>query len=135
MRVEFENLEEVIESLKDTVKTDRLRQGLEKACIIVENDAKMRCPVKNAQLRNSITHEVEGDTAYVGTNVEYAPYVECGTGIFAEKGNGRQDRWCYQDAEGKWWSTIGQKPQPFLRPAIENNRKQIAQIVKEAITE
>ena len=30
------------------------------------------------RLRNSISHAVDGDAAYIGTNVEYAPYVELG---------------------------------------------------------
>lgn len=45
-------------------------------------------------LRQSITHKVaeEEDSVYIGSPMEYAPYVEYGTGIFAEKG-GRQSGW------------------------------------------
>lgn len=34
---------------------------------------------RTGRLRNSITHAHDGNTVYVGTNVEYAPYVELGT--------------------------------------------------------
>lgn len=35
--------------------------------------------VDTGRLRNSISHAVADKTVYVGTNVEYAPYVEYGT--------------------------------------------------------
>ena len=35
--------------------------------------------VDTGRLRNSISHEVHGDSVYIGTNVEYAVYVEKGT--------------------------------------------------------
>lgn len=35
--------------------------------------------VRTGRLKNSITHVVSGDAVYIGTNVEYAPYVELGT--------------------------------------------------------
>ena len=56
-----------------------LEKALEKACLIVENSAKKNCPVGDGQLRQSISHTVEGTKGEVGTNVEYAPYVEIGT--------------------------------------------------------
>ena len=108
-----------------------LTQSLNECCLLVENDAKVRCPVDEGNLRRSITHEVDGNTGIVGTNVSYAPYVESGTGLFSSQGNGRQDRWSYQDAQGNWYSTIGQKPQPYLHPALRHNKKQIRQTLKE----
>lgn len=35
--------------------------------------------VDTGNLRNSISHADDGTYAYIGTNVEYAPYVELGT--------------------------------------------------------
>ena len=34
--------------------------------------------VDTGRLRNSISHTVDGEAAYIGTNVEYAPFVELG---------------------------------------------------------
>ena len=34
--------------------------------------------VDTGRLRNSISHTVDDEAAYIGTNVEYAPYVELG---------------------------------------------------------
>ena len=44
-----------------------------------ETYAKQETPVDTGRLRNSISHTVDGEAAYIGTNVEYAPYVELGT--------------------------------------------------------
>jgi HK97 gp10 family phage protein len=66
--------------------------------------------------------------------LEYAPYVEFGTGLFAENGGRTDVPWCYQDDEGNWHTTSGMKPQPYMRPALEENRNEIINILKEAIT-
>lgn len=51
--------------------------------IAVEGHAKGICPVDTGRLRSSIGHELGSDGGSlfvrVGTNVEYAPYVELGT--------------------------------------------------------
>ena len=46
-----------------------------------EGYAKLMCPVDTGRLRNSITNAIdtEENAVYIGTNVEYAPYVELGT--------------------------------------------------------
>ena len=56
-------------------------RGLEAIGLTAEGYAKLACPVDTGRLRNSISHAVdEADGAvYIGTNVEYAPYVEYGT--------------------------------------------------------
>lgn len=38
--------------------------------------AKEECPVDTGRLRSSISHATDDNTAYIGTNVEYAPAVE-----------------------------------------------------------
>lgn len=130
----IENLDKLISKLE---KLDNVNQAMEQACILVENEAKTKCPVDNGLLRNSITHYIEDNpnelVGVVGTNVEYAPYVEFGTGIYSSLGNGRQDRWKYKDAKGEWHSTIGQHPQPYLQPALEENRRKIEKMFKEQI--
>ena len=44
-----------------------------------ETYAKKETPVDTGRLRNSISYTVDGESAYIGTNVEYAPYLELGT--------------------------------------------------------
>lgn len=115
------------------MNNQELQQILAQACLIVENQAKRDAPVDVGTLRNSIKSEVEGTQGVVGTNLEYAPYVEFGTGLFAAHGDGRQTPWSYQDEKGEWHTTIGQHPQPFLGPALEMNRETIVNFIKEKL--
>lgn len=71
-------------------------------------------------------------TVTIGTNLFYALYVELGTGIFAENGDGRKTPWVWKDQNGKYHFTRGMKPQPFLRPAITGHLAEFKEI---AITE
>lgn len=59
----------------------QIKAALEAIGLKVEGYAKLLCPVDTGRLRNSITHVVKADekAVYVGTNVEYAAAVECGT--------------------------------------------------------
>lgn len=115
------NLDKVIEKLLP----EAIVKGLELGSQVVENDAKRNAPVNDGVLRASITHEVdkENGMAVIGSNVEYAPYVHFGTGIYAE--NGRQTPWMYTTADGKTYTTVGQKPNPFLQDAIDSNMDNI----------
>lgn len=84
------------EAIADAI--DRaLVAALEETGLVAEGYAKRACPVDTGRLRNSITHIVDEGTRHViiGTNVEYAPYVELGT--------------------------RRQKPQPFLYPAANDH--------------
>ena len=108
-----------------------IRAGLEYVLQIVEDEAKLRCPYDNGELRRRITHQVQDTVGVVGTNVSYAPYVHEGTGIYAADGQGRKEvPWRYQDEEGQWHSTSGQKPQPFLRDAMDSLQGELLTLLK-----
>ena len=109
-----------------------LLRGLEKIGLKVEDYAKKLCPVDTGNLQNSITHLVDDQepAAIIGTNNEYAAYVELGTGIYAEGGGGRPTPWVYQDAKGNWHMTHGNKPQPFLKPAAADHVGQYRDILE-----
>ena len=87
------------------------------------------CPVDTGLLRDSITHAYSDDSSHkvvllVGTNVEYAPYVELGhrqqPGRFVPKIKKRLVRsW----VPGK----------PYLRPAFENHTTEIERIILDAL--
>lgn len=83
--------------------------ALEKIGLLAENYAAKKCPVDTGNLLGSITHEVDaGDNAvYIGTDVEYAPYVELGTSR--------------------------QEAQPFLRPAASEHGAQYRRVLKKAL--
>ena len=54
------------------------KRGLEAIGLTAEGHAKKETPVDTGRLRNSISHATDNEAAYIGTNVEYAPYVELG---------------------------------------------------------
>ena len=68
-----DNTEEVLSAMEKAIK-----RGLEAIGLTAEGYAKKETPVDTGRLRNSISHAVEDKAAYIGTNVEYAPYVELG---------------------------------------------------------
>ena len=134
MSVEVKGVDELIVKLNNMTDESKIQQQLGLACALVERSAKMKAPKDTGALRRSITSKVDGLTGIVFTPLEYAPYVEYGTGLFAENGNGRKDvPWNYQDDKGEWHSTRGQKPQPFMRPALNENRTEIIRIIKEGL--
>ena len=102
---------ELAEKFKQAGKeiADKIDKALYKAGLLVERSAKQIVPVDTGRLRASISTRVIPGNAEVGTRVEYARFVEFGT----EK----------------------QKAQPYLKPALENNREQIKIILHTVLTD
>ncbi len=93
----------------------------------IQKRAKLLCPTNKdpdadnpGTLKNSITErtEVEGDaaTSYTGTNVDYGPYVELGTGQrgYMSAGDKAPD---IAEYRADWQ---GMPAQPYLYPAIKS---------------
>lgn len=137
MSVEVIGLTRVTAKLDDLGKATGVKKAVEDGCLKVETTAKTKAPKDSGALRRSITSDVKASAdsvqGTVSTPLEYAPYVEYGTGLMSSKG-GRQDvPWRYQDDEGNWHTTSGQPPQPFMRPALDENRAEIVRTIKEAL--
>lgn len=78
--------------------------------------------VDTGNLRNSITHkQIDDHTEAVGTNVEYAPYVELGH---------HQQPGRYVPAIKKRLKASYVHGKPYLRPAVENHRDEYNKIIK-----
>lgn len=137
MSVRLEGIEELTEKLDGLIDPAKIKTAMGTACALVERAAKQNAPKGNGELRRSITSEVKGEgSATIGvifTPLEYAPYVEFGTGLFAEKGGRTDVPWRYQDEKGEWHSTSGQTPSPYLRPALIDNREEIKRLLKGAL--
>lgn len=118
-----------------------LKQGMKTVGMQAESHAKELCPVKTGLLRNSIAYAIGGEAAsngegaapgdddgkitlYVGSNVEYAPYVELGH--YQQPGR-------YVPAIGKRLVASYVSARPFLRPAIENYTEEYNQILISAL--
>lgn len=111
-----------------------LHNALEQAGEFVRADAVANCPVDTGRLQGSITSSVEGNSAVVGTNVEYGIYVEFGTGSMGSKevAHTTKSSWTYYSG-GHFYTTSGQAPKPFLVPALKNNSDKIKQLIKQAV--
>lgn len=131
--IKFTGLNEIMERFDGAVDEAKMAQALGKACAVVERAAKQKAPKGVGELRRSITSEVRGLEGVVFTPLEYAPYVEYGTGLFAEEGGRKDVPWNYQDDKGEWHTTSGQSPQPYMRPALNENREKILKILAEGL--
>lgn len=157
MSIKLEGLDDVLDAI-DIVDEAKLKRALGQACALVERSAKQNAPIGSGELRRSITSTIEGSgvemAGVIYTPLEYAPYVEYGTGLFAEGGNGRKDvpwyipigndfteadaqKYHYPIIEGangqKFARTYGSHPHPFMRPALNENRAEILRLLKEAL--
>ena len=127
MNVDFTSNREAVEDDLEAA----IARALEECGLVAEGYAKKAVPVDTGRLRNDISHKVSGNSAYIGTNTEYAAYVELGTGKFYE--GGRQDPWVYQDEHGNWHRTNGVKPRPFLKPAVADHAQTYRAIIDEEL--
>lgn len=76
----------------------------------VKTDASRRAPVDTGNLSNSINvTSISDGTATIGTNLEYAPHVEYGT--------------------------IKMRAQPYMRPAIDENRQMLIRMLRDRVKE
>ena len=149
VEIKVDNRDKILQATDDGIE-----RALEAIGQQAENYAILLCPVDTGLLRNSITHAVSGKSpakksyksnathksteatkragtagkavtptrtgqyqgtegedgemaVYIGTNVEYAPYVELGTS--------------------------NSKPQPFIKPAVENHKAEYVSVFNEMI--
>lgn len=112
---------------------DAVLRALERCGEQAEGYAKDLAPVDTGNLRNSISHKVDdGEPAvYIGSNVEYAAYVELGTGKYTD--GGRPTPWVYQDDNGNWHWTAGNPAQPFLAPAVKDHAQTYRNIIEDEL--
>lgn len=164
--IKFTGLEAVLDELDEVADTGALTKAIKDSCAIVERAARTKAPKGEGDLRRSITSKVERDSneikGTIFTPLEYAPYVEYGTGLFAEKGGGSGGWWVYvAESSGKSglsrsskrytqekaeeivaqmrekgieaYCTQGMEATPYMRPALKENRDIITSKLKEAL--
>lgn len=111
------------------------RAAVEAGLLIVEAEAKSKAPVDTGDLRDHISHKIVSKgkliEGQVGSPSFYAPYVEYGTGEFAENGAGRKGGWMYKDAAGDVHFTRGTKPTKFLRNSFRSTKGKVKSTVLE----
>lgn len=88
---------------------EQIEQALTSIGLTAESYAKRDCPVDTGRLRNSIANAVRVDekAVYIGTNVEYAAFVELGTSRM--------------------------KPRPYLKPAATGHVAEYKSLTEKAL--
>jgi HK97 gp10 family phage protein len=154
MEFKLEGLNSLMKKLDDlggSISTATI-SGVNKTLQDITTTAKENAAVDTGQLRESIEsygdeHKaVEKDgvvSGAAGTNLEYGPYVELGTGPVGEstavedKYPGAvaytQKGWTYYSEKlGCFIHTLGQPAQPFLYPASQVHAKELPVNIKKA---
>lgn len=130
-----DNTKEVLEALNLAADRALMIIGMK-----AEKYAKALCPVgtpestgkkgyRGGTLRNSLTFNVNSDGKYVevGSNVEYAPYVELGTGLNFQA----PPEWeTFEANKGSGIKKGGIKPRHFLRDAIVDHMDEYGNVIK-----
>lgn len=121
-----------------TEVTDIKELILTKIGMRIEKYAKALCPVgtpestgikgyRGGTLRNSITHEVNGDELVAGSNVEYSAYVELGTGPNFTP----PPSWIeFNTPRGKGVGHSYVHARPYLKPAIQDHLSEYKKIIE-----
>jgi HK97 gp10 family phage protein len=106
-----EELKKQFNSVAEAVGTAKARTALKAGGLVIQNDAKRRAPYLTGTLRRSIAME-DGPGATeitIGTDVEYAGFVEFGTYKMAAR--------------------------PYLRPAFDENIPEVTRTIAEALSD
>lgn len=131
LRIKMEGIDAIIKDLDKKGKSivPAIKKGLTRTTNKCKAEAKENCPVDTGLLRESIHSEikekynqVEGE---VSTNLEYAPYVEFGTGQRGMKTNKNTEVKVAYRAD---WA--GQKAQPYMYPAYTDTREKLIPNIK-----
>ena len=109
MEIYIEGLDGVRDMLNEHAKhiAENIAKGVAEAGEIVKGEAKDRAPKRTGALKDSITSVASGNTAIIGTNIEYGIYQELGTYKMAAR--------------------------PYLVPALKNNEDKIKETIKNAV--
>ena len=140
MKFELQNVDTLVAKLEGCQNID-LTRAFKKVGNDIETQAKQNCNGRfqdpTGTLKRSIRTEVTPTSVEVGTNLEYAVYVEHGTGLYAFDGAGRASTpehpipWTYRGSDGLYHTTYGVKARPFLIPAFNSKKHNILKYIKE----
>lgn len=140
VKIENNNIDAIFKAVEEARERALIKIGQR-----AEKYAKALCPVgtpestgkkgyRGSTLRNSITYDVQNEghssIVQVGTNVEYAPYVELGTGPYFVA----PPEW--EEFTTEIGSGVGKgyvHPRPFLQPAITDHVDEYKQIFEDQL--
>ena len=134
MAVAIKNLDKLIAKL-DNISTVDVENYVKKATEFIHGQAKNLAPVDKGGLRNSIHMDIfktkNKITGRVATNVEYAPFVEFGTGIRGDGNYPYANELDFPLTYKEDWP--GMRPQPFMYPAYKGGETYVKSIITKGI--
>lgn len=140
--------------------TERTKQVMRETQLRIVKDAKQNLVrhdnIDTGALYESIRDDFESDPhgftykiiadAKSAQGVEYAEFIEFGTGIYNNHGDGRKTPWRYKGkmrtwtdpktgkkVQSDWYTTVGYKSHPFIRPAFRRNMGYLTKQMRQAI--
>lgn len=163
MSIEIKGLEGLEDALDGIIDNNKIDKALNDAVLMLERAARINAQKVSDTIAGTIASRVKDLIGEVYTPLEWAPYVEYGTGIEAQHPSipGRQDvPWVYVEGLSrdsgeaqKGYTlekaeqtvaylrskglpahyTYGRKPDPFMRPALDNNREAVLEKLREGL--
>ncbi len=145
MSQSFEELLSKIKNLGGSIE-EGIYNGVGHYVSKIQADARKNCPVDTGHLRNNIHTNVKYEdkqiVGTVGTNLNYAIYVELGTGPVGARSpkmlppnitpKYKTQGWYYKSKDGVRY-TKGQVAKPFLYPAFKINEIKAKEYIKKGI--
>lgn len=120
----FESLQK---ELKESVTKQDIQGALLDSVLLVEREAKIRCPVQFGNLVRSITHHKVSDLTYeIGAYASYADYIEFGT-MYIHVGSPEQPLVYTSGSPGLKFPSY----RPFLRSALYNKLDEINKVFED----
>jgi len=149
VQVDDRELKAYIARIQDDLTGGPMVDAMKQAALLVTRTARELAPVDTGRLRASILPDVavKGNevVGVVGSNVEYAPYMELGTGVFGKGGRhwppgAALDVWASRHgfASGAEVAAIigmrgGLKGREFLKKGIEQNAEAIMDLLGKTV--
>ena len=126
-------------ALQGIERDPRIDKALGRGAASMQGAVKMLTPVDTGNLRNKIFLDHEQMMVYnVETNVEYAAFVEFGTGKLGDPTvpHTNKDSWTYySDALKRFVTTSGQEPKHMFTLGFSTMYKKVVDIVRVEIRE
>lgn len=124
MSIEFKNNSLVVKKALEAAGRAWLHESAGEMLAQVQRNTK----VDTGQTKESWQYKVNEATgeAVIGSNYENAIWEEFGTGIYAEKGDGRKTAWYYYSEKlGKYVKTVGKRPRRAFHKAYTSTKPKI----------